>query len=168
MLIRKANEFDLDRIEEIFKDAKVSLKKDHVDQWQKDAYPSVENARNDLKHGDLYVVEKDGVVCATALIACMHEPTYDVIEQGMWKTNGKYFVIHRMAVDSRFKGSGVSVYLVDCAKDMALRQGVHAIRIDTHPDNLRMQGFLKKCGFKKCGIIYLEDHDIRYGFELVF
>ena len=43
-----------------------------------------------------------------------------------------------------------------------------SIRIDTHEDNKPMRRFLEKCGFKFCGIIYLEDGSKRLAYEKLF
>ena len=39
------------------------------------------------------------------------------------------------------------------------------MRIDTHEENLGMQGLLKKLGYHHCGVIYLENNDKRLAFE---
>ena len=39
------------------------------------------------------------------------------------------------------------------------------MRIDTHEENLGMQGLLKKLGYHYCGVIYLENNDKRLAFE---
>ena len=44
---------------------------------------------------------------------------------------------------------------------------VSNIRIDTHEDNIVMQTALSKLGFKRCGIIYLENGDPRIAYQLV-
>lgn len=40
------------------------------------------------------------------------------------------------------------------------------LRMDTHPDNFVMQNLLHKLGFRKTGIIHVqEDNDLRIAFE---
>jgi RimJ/RimL family protein N-acetyltransferase len=41
------------------------------------------------------------------------------------------------------------------------------VRIDTHADNKVMQHVLEKRGFRRTGIIYLENGDPRIAFEKV-
>ncbi len=41
------------------------------------------------------------------------------------------------------------------------------IRIDTHKNNIPMQNLLRKNGYTRCGIIYLENGDERIAYQKV-
>ena len=41
------------------------------------------------------------------------------------------------------------------------------LRIDTHEDNKVMQHLIEKNGFKKCGIVYVEDGTERFAYEKI-
>ena len=41
------------------------------------------------------------------------------------------------------------------------------VRIDTHADNIPMQGAIANQGFTKCGIIHVEDGSPRLAYQLV-
>ena len=87
------------------------------------------------------------------------EPTYRKIEDGAWKDDSPYGVVHRIAADGSEKGVGAFCL------DWAFRQCGH-LRIDTHGDNRVMQNLLTKLGFVHCGTIYVrEDRDPRLAFE---
>lgn len=164
MECRLATINDLDGIMHVIQDAIVALKNDRVDQWQ-DGYPNQEVIQNDIYDNHCYVVEENNEIIASAFICAMDDETYDYIEDGDWLLNDRYVVIHRIAVRSLFKGKHASDELLLRAMMIARSHHAKSIRMDTHKDNLRMQGFLKKHGFVYCGKIYLNDGSMRYAYE---
>ena len=102
----------------------------------------------------------DGKIVATAMFAIERDKTYDNIYDGKWLTEGKYAVIHRIAVDNNFKGLKLGAEIIICKA-----KGIESIKIDTHKDNNSMQKFLLNNGFEYCGVIYLEDKSLRIAFE---
>lgn len=88
------------------------------------------------------------------------DPTYKVITDGSWLNDEYYGTIHRLASRGRING------VVGLVTDWALSQNPN-LRIDTHNDNVVMQGALKKAGFTKCGTIYLANGDPRIAYQKV-
>lgn len=129
-------------------------------QWGDSGHPSAEMIKQDLEIGHLYVIEDDSCVQAVFMFTLIPDPTYLYIEDGNWPNNEPYGTIHRIAGSGQIKG--VLSLAVDYAK-----QYINNIRIDTHEDNKVMQCALSKKGFKRCGIIYLENGDPRIAYQLV-
>ena len=48
---------------------------------------------------------------------------------------------------------------------VAMYPDYHSVRMDTHNDNLSMQKFLTKYGFKHCGTITLANGALRRAYE---
>ena len=167
MIIRKSLKEDVKDIMKIINRAKEFLKENGVDQWQ-DGYPNNETIERDILNNDSYVVLKDNNIVATLAISFDGEKTYDVIYDGKWLSNGKYAVIHRIAIDNEYRGTGVSSYILQKVYEICLDNNIHSIKIDTHEKNIPMQKLLKKNDFKYCGVIYLEDNSKRIAFEKVF
>ena len=71
-------------------------------------------------------------------------------------TRPPYAVIHRMAFDRRFVGRGLSAAALRLAEDLCREQGAAAIRIDTDPQNRRMQHILEKNGYRRCGTVLFQ------------
>ena len=96
------------------------------------------------------------------------EPTYARIE-GAWLTPAtqQYGVIHRMAVSSQSRKTGIAKFFFQKFEQKLRETNIAAMRIDTHEDNLAMQGLLKKLGYVYCGIIYLESGSKRLAFEKI-
>ena len=161
---RKAFESDANSIMSIINQAQGYFKKQGIDQWQ-DNYPNYETVYNDINNNYGYVLLKDNTVIGTVAVSFDGEKTYEHIYNGKWISDNKYAVIHRMAVNSKYKRAGLASSIIENVEKICLEKDVYSIRIDTHKENLAMQKLLKKNGFKYCGIIYLEDGSERIAFE---
>ena len=143
MKIRKTTEKDLERIMEIYAYARKFMA-DHgnPDQWGPDSWPPEELIRDDIRAGKSYVCVNDGDrVVGTFFYdyGSDVDPTYCVIEDGAWKDDSDYGVIHRIAGDGSEKGIGT--FCLNWAFDRCGH-----MRIDTHEDNVVMQNLLEKLG----------------------
>lgn len=164
MELRKTNISDVNSVMKIISQSQDYFKLKGIDQWQNN-YPNENTIIEDINNGYSYVLEKDNKIIATLALSFNGEVTYNKIYQGEWLSNKEYAVIHRIAVDNDLKGNGISSYLIECVKKIALDLNVYSIKVDTHEDNISMQRLLEKNDFKYCGIIYLEDGNKRIAFE---
>ena len=154
MIRRKATPEDLPVIMDIIRQAQRSLAELGVDQWQ-DGYPDEAAFLRDMEHGYCYVAVETEQILGVAAIIPDGEPDYDRIYEGSWLNEGAYMTVHRVAVDDRVKRKGVASFLLAEAAEMARGQGLCSLRLDTHPDNKRMQHVLEKNGFSYRGIVML-------------
>lgn len=164
MEFRKADFSDLDTIMEIVLQAQNFLKKLNVNQWQ-NGYPSREIIYQDIANDNGYVMTDDKKVIAMATVIFTNEPTYEHIFDGKWLTEKEYSVVHRLAVDSHCKNSGVATAILEEIEKMTKNKKIDSIRVDTHEDNIPMQNLLMKNGFVYCGVIFLQDGNKRIAFE---
>ena len=155
MEIRRSTVRDLKRIMEIYAYAR-SFMEEHgnPDQWGPTKWPPERLIRQDIEKGDSYVCEHEGRVVGTFFFVSGKdiEPTYKIITDGEWIDPGPYGVVHRLAGDGSVKGIG------EYCINWAFEQCGH-LRIDTHGDNVVLQGLAEKLGFTRCGIIYVEEDD---------
>lgn len=166
MEFRRAVEADICSIMNIIRQAQAYFREHGINQWQ-DNYPNPEIIKNDIDNKNGYVLLKDNIIIGTAAVSFDGEKTYDSIYNGKWLSSGKYAVIHRIAIENSFKGSGLSSELLKNIEKMCLNKDVHSIKVDTHKENISMQKFLQKNGFQYCGTIYLEDGNPRIAFEKI-
>jgi len=166
MEFRKSVKTDINGIMDIIRQAQAYFKEAGINQWQ-DNYPNIETISNDIDNEESYVLLKEGNIVATAVISFKVEKTYDSIYEGKWISNDEYAVIHRVAVDNNYKGSGLSSQIIKKAEQLCLDKGVHSIKVDTHEENISMQKLLKKNKFQYCGVIYLESGSKRIAFEKI-
>ncbi|NMA67428.1 MAG: GNAT family N-acetyltransferase [Clostridiaceae bacterium] len=166
MEFRKAVEADIHRIMEIINQAKDYLKSNGIDQWQ-DGYPNPEIIKSDIKNNYGYVLVYNKEIIATVAVSFDGEKTYEKIYNGKWITDDRYAVVHRLAVDNKYKGQGLSSIILNNIEKLCLNNGVYSIKVDTHEENLSMQRLLKKNNFIYCGTIYLENRSKRLAYEKV-
>ena len=165
--IRRAALGDLPGMLEIFADAQRALASRNVDQWQ-DGYPQREILEADISRGDTWVLRSRGNVIGTAAFCFGRDPTYAKLHSGAWHTGEPYAALHRIAMAEGENGKGAAGALYAYLENIARAEGLAAVRVDTHRDNLVMQKFLQKHGFAKCGILYLPDTGAeRFAFDKV-
>ena len=157
-MIRPAKERDLDRILQIYADARAFMREQgNPDQWG-ETYPPKDLICEDVARGDSFVCVEGDEILAVFFYAEGKDPTYEHIENGAWLNDRPYAVIHRIAVAAR--GRGVAAFCFDYALSRCPN-----IKIDTHEQNLAMQRALERNGFARCGIIYVEDGAPRIAYQ---
>ena len=161
MILRPTKIEDISRVIDIINQAKTYFKNNDIDQWQ-DGYPNEETIEKDIENNEAYVLEEDGVILGTCMVTIHGEPAYNSIE-GKWILNCPYICVHRIAVDNEYKGKGLASTILD--QVVAMYPDYHSVRMDTHHDNLSMQSFLTKYGFKYCGEITLKSGALRRAYE---
>ena len=166
MEFTKAKRKDLPPVMKIIGEAQAFLANHKIDQWQ-NGYPNKDTILEDLINNESYIVTtNDSTLIATAMFSTKKEPTYKSIE-GKWvtKVNAKYGVIHRMAITNKSRNKGVARFIFEQCEQQLLQQNIYSMRIDTHQDNLAMQGLLIKLKYFYCGVIYLDNGDKRLAYE---
>lgn len=159
MHIRHTQPEDLPRILEIYAIARRFMAENgNATQWGT-VKPAAERVRQDIAQGISYVgTDADGVIRYVFVFFTEPEPTYAYIEDGAWPDGLPYGTIHRVATDATVHGA-MGEIVAFC------RTKAQRLRIDTHENNIPMQKALAKNGFRRCGIIFLEDGDSRIAFQ---
>ena len=119
MEFRKSIKSDVSRIMEIIRQAQEYFKLQGINQWQNN-YPNKEVINNDIDNGQSYVMLKDNNIVATTVVSFKEEKSYENIIDGKWITNDKYGVIHRIAVDSNYKGLGLSHEIIKYSEELCI------------------------------------------------
>lgn len=166
MKFRKASKIDIEDIMAIIKHGQNFLKEQGVEQWQNN-YPNYDSIHKDIEKGYGYIVEMDKELVATVALSFDGEITYKKIYEGEWLSDYDYCVIHRMAIHKEKRGSGIASFMMDNINKLCQEKGIRSIKVDTHRDNIPMQKYLEKNGFKHCGIIYVTDGSERLAFEKI-
>ena len=155
--IRPATRADMERILAIYERARQFMRENgNPTQWA-GGHPRRELLEEDIRKGQLYVVEEADTVNGVFAFFIGDDPTYAHIE-GTWRSDSPYGVIHRIA------GVGGGIFAA------ALKFCEHRIghlRIDTHADNKPMQHVVEKAGFSRRGIIYVEDGTPRIAYDRI-
>ncbi|MCR4694532.1 MAG: MFS transporter [Pseudobutyrivibrio sp.] len=156
--IRKTRPEDYETLLKIYQHARKIMKENgNPTQWG-DHRPAHSLIENDIRLGQSYVLILDGKIRGVFALVLGEDPCYKVIEDGSWLNDESYGTIHRIASDG--SASGIMEAALDFCQDI-----IQNIRIDTHADNKIMQHILEKNGFKRCGIIYVDDGTPRIAYQ---
>lgn len=149
---------DLYLIMELIREAQQFLKDNNIPQWQNN-YPNQETIKEDLKNKTLYLYWMEGIVAGMINISLKKDPQYAIIYDGAWLSNKDYAVIHRLAIKREFANLGIAQKLLIFSEELAKRNNIYSIKIDTHYLNKPMNSLLIKMGYYHCGTIELANHD---------
>lgn len=147
---RPAAEGDMADILRIVGDARASLKRHGVDQWQGD-YPNEAAFLSDMERGECFVLCHGTEIAGFFTLSTREEKSYAEITDGKWTADMPCCVLHRAAVAAAYRGSGMSEYLMKCVEEQAGSYGLRCIRTDTHKKNKAMQRLLRDSGYRYRG-----------------
>ena len=157
-MFRGANRFELDQIMDMYARARAFMAENgNPTQWG-DSYPPRELIEEDILSNRLFVCVINGELEAVFAFVLGEDPTYTVIENGQWLSDGPYGTLHRLASAGRRPGIGRLVI------DWCLEH-CESLRADTHADNKVMQHVLESTGFTRCGIIHLANGSPRIAYQ---
>ncbi len=158
MKIRNAVISELEEILAIYELARAFMKETgNPDQWR-NTYPTPQIVKDDIKKEELYVLYDEEGIEGVFVFINGPDPTYDYID-GNWLDDEPYCAVHRVASAQKKKG------VLRAVMDYAFSRS-DSIKIDTHKDNAVMQHQLEKYGFKRCGIIFLENGEDRIAYQM--
>ena len=157
---------DIGAIMEIMRQAKVQMLREGKHQWD-ETYPALEHIETDILLGNGFVMESDLEIMAYGAVVYDGEPVYDHIYDGVWLSDDPYVVVHRLAVNDKFKRQGVAVTFMQEVSCQAMEKGMVSFRVDTNFDNIYMQRIFSRLGFSYCGRICYQSGE-RLAYQLIF
>ena len=167
---RLAERGDIERIMLIVRQARNSLRKHRVDQWQGD-YPAQSDFLDDIDRGECRVVLYGDEIAGFFTLSPREEECYERISDGKWSDADDYCVLHRIAIEAQFRGSGLSCEVMKLVDGQAQALGKLAVRTDTHRKNKAMQKLLRESGYRYRGNVEVSSepgHDpARQAFEKI-
>ena len=144
--------------------AKQHLKEQGIDQWQ-NGYPDEACIHNDIINKRGYFLSDENQELGYLCVDFDGEPAYEKLD-GKWLSDGKYVVVHRLALSEKARGKNISSIVFQLVEELALEKGITAFRVDTDADNQKMQHILKKNGFTFCGTIWFDNSE-KIAFEKI-
>lgn len=161
--IRKASKKNAERIWQILQQAITKRSQEGSAQWQ-DGYPNQDTIADDIANEYGYVMEVEGEIVAYVAVIFDGEPAYENIE-GAWLTNGRYTVIHRLAVAQDVDYRGLGTLMMQLVEEVSKNRGSYSIKVDTNHDNTGMLRVFEKLGYQYCGEVVLRGNALRKAFE---
>ena len=154
MIIRKSQAADIDRIEEIYD--RVILEEESgnaVIGWIRGVYPTRKVAEDAHARKDLFVMEEDGLILATAIINQIQLPEYRFAN---WKhdvPDDRIMVLHTLIVDPLQKAKGCGKAFVAFYEKYALEHDCPELRMDTNLVNERARRMYAALGYDEVGVV---------------
>ncbi len=153
MRIRKALWEDLEAVEAVYDSV---LQKEEESgpycNWKRGLYPTGQTARQALEEDGLYVLEENGLVCATAILNQEEPACYAQISWTMPAREKEIFVIHTLCVRTDQAGKGYARAFVAYAEEEARKRGCKVVRLDTYEGNQRAAALYTALGYRNAGL----------------
>ncbi|MFL0195869.1 GNAT family N-acetyltransferase [Clostridium sp. WILCCON 0269] len=163
-MVRKAVMEDLRDIMEIIKQTIVEMATYNNTQWDEN-YPQEKDFMNDIQRGDLFVVEQERKLAGFICINKVEPVEYNGLN---WSLSKHCIVVHRMAVNSIYRRSGIGTKLMKFADKLALENNIGYLKTDTYSINKKMNALFKKCGYEFVGeMSFLEKEKSFYCYEKI-
>lgn len=152
-MIRKAKNSDIDKVEKGYTELLLHEKKHGAyTVWQLGVYPTRQTAENALEDGSLYVMEKDGEICASMIINQTIPEEYHSIDWKSKTSPSEILVLHLLCVSPSKARQGIGKEMVSYAVEECKRRCCKALRLDTGKQNIPAVSLYKKLGFELTGI----------------
>ena len=154
MQIRKAEKQDIPAVAAIFSAIHSAEEKGELTiGWVREIYPTEETARAALIRNDLFVMEKEGAIVASAIINRLQVPDY---AKGQWlhaAHEDEVMVLHTLCVHPKAMGKGCGKAFVAFYEAYARENGCRYLRMDTNAVNATARAMYRKLGYREAGIV---------------
>ncbi len=158
-MIRKALFDEITIIDKLAIKTRKHMQSLGLKQWMGN-YPDYDAFLKDYEKGGLYVFLQDSNIYGSISILPENDLPYKEL---VWQKDNS-LVIHRLIVDPDQQKSGIGTSLFKHAIELAKENGYESIKVDTHPDNIKMQNLIIKMGFVHIGFL---ESIYRIAYELV-
>lgn len=153
-MIRKAVRQDIAGIEKIYNEIlELESSGTGCTGWVKGIYPSAETALAAIEKDELYVMEENGRIVASAKINREQVPEYAMADWEQDAPPEEVMVIHTLTVSPGESGKGYGSIFIKFYEDFAREHGCRYLRMDTNEINRPARSLYKKLGYREAGIV---------------
>ncbi len=128
--------------------------------WARGVYPTEETARTAIAGKELFVLEEDGKILASARINHEQMPAYASVSWSVEVPDEQVMVMHTLTVDPAMNGHGAGTHFLQFYEYYSMQNGSHVLRIDTNARNVNARRKYAAAGYTECGIIPCEFNGI--------
>ena len=153
MELFQAGEQDFLRLQEFYKNliAKTPGMRQYCP-WEYGVYPTDALLREHIANGDLYYMERNGVILSALVLLPYQEENY--AWENPWGAaleDDQVATVHMMGVNPGLQGQGIAHRSVEAAIQKAREMGKKAVRLDALSCNLPAQKLYRSMGFAEVG-----------------
>ena len=151
-MIRAATTADIDAIEAGYTELLLhEAEHGSNSQWELGVYPTRATAERAVETGTMFVMEEDGLICASMILNSHQAPEYCESPWLYPAADDEVLVIHTLCVPPSMAGRGLGKRMVDFATGFGLGRGMRVLRLDTNKKNLPAQRLYLKNGCRLAG-----------------
>lgn len=149
VMIRKAAWPDIDLVEKSYIEL-LLYEKEHgaYTVWQLGVYPTRTTAEEGVREGSLYVMERDGEICASIILDRIQPKEYEHVNWNYPAQSDEVLVVHLLCVRPSKAGQGMGRAMVQFAIEEGKRLNCKAVRLDTGAQNKPAAALYQKLGFE--------------------
>lgn len=153
MLIRLAEEKDLDQIMKIVSASIKRMRESGSDQWDEN-YPQRDHYYGDIQEHSLYVYEENNNILGVACYSEHNPSEYNVIK---WSSDEKAIILKRLAVSPEYRNKGIGKQFYRHIEHVAQEKGISYLKTDTYSKNPAAQKVFLNAGYSFVGELYTPD-----------
>lgn len=148
-MIRKAEQQDIDAVDAIYTEI-LLYEETHTKYtvFELGVYPTKQIAEKALAEGALFVMERDGVLCASIIANQVQSAEYQDVHWQCDAAPEDVMVIHLLCVSPTSAGQGVGTEMVQFIVNLAKEKRCRVVRLDTGSQNIPAVSLYQKLGFK--------------------
>ena len=135
--------------------------------WEKGVYPAPDFLRRSIEHGELFLAEEEGILCAAMVVNHEYNESYRKIRFSLEVSDAELWVIHALGVHPRFARRGIAGELVRFVIARAEEEGIRTVRLDVLEGNLPAERTYPPLGFRYLDTIQMFYEDTGWtGFKV--
>ena len=128
--------------------------------WEKNVYPVAETANTALDGDELFVMEENSEVVASAIINHIQMEEYSNCKWQYAADDNEVMVLHTLVVDPEKSRNGYASKIISFYEAYAKKNACKYLRLDTSETNVNARKLYKKLGYHEVGVIACEFNGI--------
>ena len=119
--------------------------------WKKGQHPTEEGIKAYIEEGSMYLYKENDTIVGAMAVTMYQGEDYHVIEWAKHVEDNEASVIHILAVNPDYQGTGVGAEMIRVAINLSADSGMKSIRLDALASNTPAHKIYKRIGFEYRG-----------------
>ena len=119
--------------------------------WKKGQHPTAEGIKAYMEEGSMYLYKKNDTIVGAMAVTMYQGEDYHAIEWAKHVEDNDASVIHILAVNPDYQGTGVGAEMIREAINLSADSGMKSIRLDALASNTPAHKIYKRIGFEYRG-----------------
>ena len=119
--------------------------------WKKGLHPTEESIKAYIEEGSMYLYKKNDAIVGAMAVTMYQGEDYHAIEWAKQVEDHEAAVIHILAVNPDYQGTGLGTEMIREAINLSADSGMKSIRLDALASNTPAHKIYKRIGFEYRG-----------------